>query len=327
MQYGYDDPYDIAARYDHRRRGLWTLVAHGLDRLVGRHDNLIDGPAPRRHTPQRRFSPATTRTAAPTVDISSIVLHAVEMVTSSVQPVVFLGEAFPENRTLYLHHAPEHASTMTDIWSLIQEAVHAGIEDWCQRALAGKPLDIVLHGPITDPSVSRGGWAWLSEAAHHDRLDDIARGQSEAERRAADDARRAQTDVGRLQLVHGEGPDQITLAPHGPTVIGRDEALGDAAIHQLSTSCHHAEITITPRGATIRDLGSLNGTTVNGVEIQTEVDPVSQRRPAGQPHPLRNDAVIQLGRTDDSATYLFVPPTTGIGMTHMQSTRSAGHPV
>ena len=68
------------------------------------------------------------------------------------------------------------------------------------------------------------------------------------------------------RLVSGSGPR--TLAP--PDLqVGECRSLGRAAscdyvIHDATVSSRHAELARDPDGWVIRDLGSLNGTRVNG---------------------------------------------------------------
>lgn len=51
--------------------------------------------------------------------------------------------------------------------------------------------------------------------------------------------------------------------PEGATVLGRDPS-GDVFIDHPSISRRHAQITVSPEGVTIEDLGSKNGTSVGG---------------------------------------------------------------
>lgn len=51
------------------------------------------------------------------------------------------------------------------------------------------------------------------------------------------------------------------------TVIGRDEAHCDLVLEDSNVSRRHAELTRTPRGWHIADLGSTNGTRVNGMRV------------------------------------------------------------
>jgi hypothetical protein len=56
---------------------------------------------------------------------------------------------------------------------------------------------------------------------------------------------------------------------HPETIIGR-AAECDIVVHDKSVSRHHAAILLTPSGARVRDLGSRNGTAVNGAMVEGE---------------------------------------------------------
>ena len=49
------------------------------------------------------------------------------------------------------------------------------------------------------------------------------------------------------------------------TILGRDEATADLVLNDTNVSRKHAELTQTPNGWHIKDLGSTNGTRVNGL--------------------------------------------------------------
>ena len=96
----------------------------------------------------------------------------------------------------------------------------------------------------------------------------------------------ATTDVGTeahtttYRLIVG---DRDIVLPYGEHVLGRS---GDAAIliDEAGVSRHHARITIDADGATLRDLGSKNGTVVNGSAAEGAVR-------------LTDGAIILLGAT------------------------------
>jgi pSer/pThr/pTyr-binding forkhead associated (FHA) protein len=69
--------------------------------------------------------------------------------------------------------------------------------------------------------------------------------------------------------------------PQGETVVGRF-ADCDLPIPDASISRRHARLTVTGRNVTIEDLGSKNGTRVNGVRLQ-------------EPFPLSSPASVQFG--------------------------------
>ncbi|MEJ8855360.1 FHA domain-containing protein [Variovorax robiniae] len=62
---------------------------------------------------------------------------------------------------------------------------------------------------------------------------------------------------------------EVLLKPHA-NVLGRD-ATNDVVIDSSSASRKHARITVEPAFVTIEDLGSSNGTFVNGVRIDRQV--------------------------------------------------------
>jgi DNA-binding NtrC family response regulator len=88
----------------------------------------------------------------------------------------------------------------------------------------------------------------------------------------------------RIRLAVTDGPDRGQSATGGAgdlsvgTAPGNDLVLGDSTV-----SRHHFAIGPTPRGHQIRDLGSTNGTIVNGVAIESAF--------------LRPGAVIAVGET------------------------------
>src|SRR5688500_14111713 len=68
------------------------------------------------------------------------------------------------------------------------------------------------------------------------------------------------------RLLHDiDGGREITIGPE-PTVIGRDPACG-MVIGESGVSSMHAELTATPVGVRLRDLGSKNGTWVGDLRI------------------------------------------------------------
>ena len=65
--------------------------------------------------------------------------------------------------------------------------------------------------------------------------------------------------------------------------IGR-ELDNEIVIHDVLASRHHAVMVPTPKGAEIRDAGSINGTFVNGKRVGTAL--------------LRNGDVVTIGNVD-----------------------------
>jgi hypothetical protein len=67
--------------------------------------------------------------------------------------------------------------------------------------------------------------------------------------------------------VHAGVPKRAHELGIGVHVLGRD-ASADVTLVHADVSRHHAELTITADGATIRDLGSKNGMVVNGRKLE-----------------------------------------------------------
>jgi DNA-binding NtrC family response regulator len=68
------------------------------------------------------------------------------------------------------------------------------------------------------------------------------------------------------RLIHDiEGGKEVTIGPE-PMVIGRDPACG-LVVKESGVSSMHAELTATPVGVRLRDLGSKNGTWVGDLRI------------------------------------------------------------
>jgi DNA-binding winged helix-turn-helix (wHTH) protein len=78
------------------------------------------------------------------------------------------------------------------------------------------------------------------------------------------------------------GDREIALA-HGQHVLGRSTGV-TVFVDGAGVSRHHAQITVDAQGATLEDLGSKNGTVLNG-------------SPIAGPTPLTDGAVIVLGAT------------------------------
>jgi DNA-binding winged helix-turn-helix (wHTH) protein len=130
---------------------------------------------------------------------------------------------------------------------------------------------------------------WPDVVVHHANLKNLVGDL----RRALDDHRRQ----GRfIRAVHGRGyaftgkvrevreerahaPSSVVLVdgvkrvtlPQGETIIGRG---GDASIHldSPSVSRHHAKMTVEGERVTVEDLGSRNGTLVNGLRIYAPIE-------------------------------------------------------
>jgi hypothetical protein len=85
-----------------------------------------------------------------------------------------------------------------------------------------------------------------------------------------------------LDVVYGDGRRQAFTIQQATTVLGRDSR-NAVVLDDSSVSARHAEITVSASGFLIRDLGSSNGTLVNGRKVTES--------------PLFAGDVIQLGST------------------------------
>lgn len=86
----------------------------------------------------------------------------------------------------------------------------------------------------------------------------------------------------KLILIFPENITETFELKSGRYRIGRHEE-NDIFLNDLTVSRSHAEIEITGSEAIIKDLGSLNGTFVNGSIIE-------------KPTPLKDGDVVQIGR-------------------------------
>lgn len=76
-------------------------------------------------------------------------------------------------------------------------------------------------------------------------------------------------DVAMLLVQEGESPKTQWPLAKSPIIIGR-EADSDVQIADRQVSRQHAEVTRTDRGFMLRDLGSKNGTFLNGEPVTAE---------------------------------------------------------
>jgi pSer/pThr/pTyr-binding forkhead associated (FHA) protein len=94
------------------------------------------------------------------------------------------------------------------------------------------------------------------------------------------------SQVPRALKVSG-GPDkrmiETSLQKRDSVVIGRGTEC-DVVIHDLKASRRHCQLTRKPDGFLLEDLGSSNGTVVNGVKI-------------GEPILLKSNQTFQIGDT------------------------------
>lgn len=75
--------------------------------------------------------------------------------------------------------------------------------------------------------------------------------------------------TGQPQLVGADG--RLHEIPEGLSVVGREEGLPIALVGESTVSRRHAEIVRDGESVTVRDLGSTNGTFVNGAKVDAEV--------------------------------------------------------
>lgn len=107
------------------------------------------------------------------------------------------------------------------------------------------------------------------------------------------------SDTYRLIVRRGPQPNQSFELTKEVTTLGRD-VTNDIVINDREVSRHHMRITRSPGGFTIEDLGSTNGTFVNGKRLSG----VS---------PMANGDIIGLGETVTLAFELMRPPSAAPG--------------
>ena len=95
----------------------------------------------------------------------------------------------------------------------------------------------------------------------------------------------------QLHAVSGPGSGLVAELPVGTHELGRSSSLG---LPDRSMSRRHAVLRVTPEGATLADLGSANGTLLEGAPVGEE------------PQPVAPGQVFQLGDTQ-----LVIVPATG----------------
>jgi predicted component of type VI protein secretion system len=80
-------------------------------------------------------------------------------------------------------------------------------------------------------------------------------------------------EVAMLLIHEGNSPKTQWPLTKPITIIGR-ETDSDIQIDERQVSRHHAEIALTSSGYTVRDLGSKNGTFLNGQPLSQEPQPI-----------------------------------------------------
>lgn len=91
------------------------------------------------------------------------------------------------------------------------------------------------------------------------------------------------SDIYRLVVRRGPQPNQTYDITKDITTLGRD-ITNDIVINDPEVSRHHLRITRTPEGCTLEDLGSTNGTFINGQRLSGS-------------RPLNNGDMVGLGET------------------------------
>jgi hypothetical protein len=156
---------------------------------------------------------------------------------------------------------------------------------------------LAVHAPRAVPKQELFDYLWPDTFVVEANLAVLVR---EARAAIGDDAKRI------IRTVHGHGyacaatpPPELSLQPGshlliadgreyvlraGENVIGRDPAAAVMVVSQ-SVSRRHAAIVIDDRGATVVDLNSKNGTTINGI-------------PVDRPRTLEDGSVVVFGKVE-----------------------------
>lgn len=117
------------------------------------------------------------------------------------------------------------------------------------------------HGVRSERALLPGDAFELGPYRLH-RLDETRSTAAQATRRI--DQSRSKVEALRLELPDGA----MELQPPGPLVLGRSDGV-DLPIDADVVSSFHCELSADDRGWTVRDLGSTNGTFLDGVRIET----------------------------------------------------------
>ncbi len=114
----------------------------------------------------------------------------------------------------------------------------------------------------------------------------------------------AADDDAALVLVVRAGPDRgkhVAVPASGSIVIGRAED-ADLVLEDALASGHHTRVSSGPEGLRIRDLGSTNGTKLNGEQIDDEAD-------LGRGDEIRIGSTIIAVTSPEGLTARAAPPT------------------
>ena len=88
-------------------------------------------------------------------------------------------------------------------------------------------------------------------------------------------------ETAMLLMVEGPAPGKRIFMDQPVLLIGRDERC-DIVIAERQVSRHHASITLEDDSHVVRDLGSKNGTFVNGQELDGRALNVNEAKPRTQ---------------------------------------------
>jgi pSer/pThr/pTyr-binding forkhead associated (FHA) protein len=75
-------------------------------------------------------------------------------------------------------------------------------------------------------------------------------------------------EIAMLLVVEGAEPGKRIFLDKAVLLIGRDEQECDLVVAERQVSRHHALISVGDDGYTLKDLGSKNGTFLNGKELE-----------------------------------------------------------
>src|SRR6266481_1856807 len=79
-----------------------------------------------------------------------------------------------------------------------------------------------------------------------------------------------QTGLAVIEVKEGAGEASDVVLGSGSTTVGRAPD-NDVVLHEPSVSRHHARFDVGAGGVSVVDLGSANGTTVNGAELEPRI--------------------------------------------------------
>jgi two-component system, NtrC family, response regulator GlrR len=89
--------------------------------------------------------------------------------------------------------------------------------------------------------------------------------------------------IQRFRLIALSGPDEGTMfTSHGARVVIGKHASADLCLQDPAVSRFHCEIALTDKGALLKDLGSSNGTVVNGLSVVSAYLPPNAQLTIGQ---------------------------------------------